>query len=277
MYTAELLEWYSEEEWKIIDLFIDHDKDEGYTYAAIIYNTLNQSLVTNLLTVDEDNISLGINQALDDKTSFENKTGFDAINLILAATNSVLYILDDTVYVAPRTAGATVAFNFYGQASRTGAENIINIQNIRSGLNRVINNVTWSNTSLVEQDDTSVARYGVFNADISYDFMTNDTKRGNLLDSILQEFKNPKMELDISTPMSLSSLQVNLLDKVSIDYPVIYTSSDALPICGIAVCGSAKLPRGIWSFYILPTQYFKVMGKKLDIKKSLQTFTLRLI
>ena len=35
MYTSELLEWYSEEEWKIIDLFIDHDKDEGYTYAAI--------------------------------------------------------------------------------------------------------------------------------------------------------------------------------------------------------------------------------------------------
>ena len=35
MYTKELLEWYSEDEWNIIDLFIDHDKDETYTYAAI--------------------------------------------------------------------------------------------------------------------------------------------------------------------------------------------------------------------------------------------------
>ena len=35
MYTAELLEWYTEDEWNIIDLFIDHDKDETYTYAAI--------------------------------------------------------------------------------------------------------------------------------------------------------------------------------------------------------------------------------------------------
>jgi len=35
MYTQELLEWYSEEEWNIIDLFIDHDRDENYTYAAI--------------------------------------------------------------------------------------------------------------------------------------------------------------------------------------------------------------------------------------------------
>jgi len=35
MYTTDLLEWYTKEEWDIIDLFIDHGKDENYTYAAI--------------------------------------------------------------------------------------------------------------------------------------------------------------------------------------------------------------------------------------------------
>jgi ribonucleoside-diphosphate reductase alpha chain len=35
MYTSDLLEWYTEDEWNIIDLFIDHAKDEEYTYAAI--------------------------------------------------------------------------------------------------------------------------------------------------------------------------------------------------------------------------------------------------
>ena len=35
MYTPELLDWYTEDEWNIIDLFIDHNKDEDYTYAAI--------------------------------------------------------------------------------------------------------------------------------------------------------------------------------------------------------------------------------------------------
>ncbi len=35
MYTSELLEWYTEDEWNVIDLFIDHSKDENYTYAAI--------------------------------------------------------------------------------------------------------------------------------------------------------------------------------------------------------------------------------------------------
>jgi ribonucleoside-diphosphate reductase alpha chain len=35
MYTPELLEWYTKDEWDIIDLFIDHAKDEEYTYAAV--------------------------------------------------------------------------------------------------------------------------------------------------------------------------------------------------------------------------------------------------
>ena len=35
MYTSELLDWYDESEWNIIDLFIDHAKDENYTFAAI--------------------------------------------------------------------------------------------------------------------------------------------------------------------------------------------------------------------------------------------------
>ena len=35
MYTDELLEWYTEDEWNIIELFIDHSKDEAYGFAAI--------------------------------------------------------------------------------------------------------------------------------------------------------------------------------------------------------------------------------------------------
>lgn len=35
MYTSELLEWYTEDEWNIMDLLLDHSKDERYTYAAI--------------------------------------------------------------------------------------------------------------------------------------------------------------------------------------------------------------------------------------------------
>ena len=35
MYTKDLLHWYTQDEWNVIDLFVDHSKDEDYTYAAI--------------------------------------------------------------------------------------------------------------------------------------------------------------------------------------------------------------------------------------------------
>lgn len=35
LYTSELLEWYTEEEWDKIESFIDHSKDEDFSYAAI--------------------------------------------------------------------------------------------------------------------------------------------------------------------------------------------------------------------------------------------------
>jgi len=35
LYTPELLEWYTEDEWNKMDSFIDHSKDEAYSYAAI--------------------------------------------------------------------------------------------------------------------------------------------------------------------------------------------------------------------------------------------------
>jgi len=35
LYTNELLEWYSEEDWNKMDSFLDHSKDEQYSYAAI--------------------------------------------------------------------------------------------------------------------------------------------------------------------------------------------------------------------------------------------------
>lgn len=35
VYTSELLEWYTEEDWNKMNDFIDHEKDEQYSYAAI--------------------------------------------------------------------------------------------------------------------------------------------------------------------------------------------------------------------------------------------------
>jgi len=49
LYTPELLEWYSEDDWNKMDDFIDHDKDEQYSYAAI-EQLIEKYLVRNRAT-----------------------------------------------------------------------------------------------------------------------------------------------------------------------------------------------------------------------------------
>jgi len=49
LYTPELLEWYSEEDWNKMNDMLDHEKDEGYSYAAI-EQLIEKYLVRNRAT-----------------------------------------------------------------------------------------------------------------------------------------------------------------------------------------------------------------------------------
>jgi ribonucleoside-diphosphate reductase alpha chain len=49
LYTSELLEWYSEDDWNKMDDLIDHSKDEEYSYAAI-EQLIEKYLVRNRAT-----------------------------------------------------------------------------------------------------------------------------------------------------------------------------------------------------------------------------------
>ena len=49
LYTAELLEWYTEEDWNRMNDILDHDKDESYSYAAI-EQMIEKYLVKNRAT-----------------------------------------------------------------------------------------------------------------------------------------------------------------------------------------------------------------------------------
>jgi len=49
LYTAELLNWYSEDDWNKMNEFIDHEKDEQYSYAAI-EQLIEKYLVRNRAT-----------------------------------------------------------------------------------------------------------------------------------------------------------------------------------------------------------------------------------
>lgn len=248
----------------------------GQNLSTVIYNCLNQAEITDLLTVSPSNISLGLDQAIDDVSVLETKTVQEALADLLLAGNSVLYVEDDAIKVAPRTATAAVQFTFFGQASPLGVENVQSIKGIRNGLAKTFNYISWRDTNTVSQDATSVAKYGARKKEVEFPFFTNGTKRQNILDALAAEFKNPKQEFELYSPITYKTLALGLLDRVAIDYPTVYYPQESpLPICGIAVCGEAVLPKVKWAFRLGTDQFFKIIGKSLDAKTSLFKFKLR--
>lgn len=251
----------------------------GDLVSVAIYKLLNQTLITDLLTVAQINITVNIDQAIDSIAELQNKTVTEGLNKLLLAGNAVLWIDGDTVRVSPRTPSVAVKKVFYGQASAAGVENIQNIKAIKSGLSKTFNLVTWKDVStLSAQDATSIGKYGARKKELDLEQFTNTTKRQNILNAILAEFKDPKQEFDLFTPFNFYTSDMNLLDKISVDYPTVYMSiDDPLPICGIITCGISVLPRAKWDFTIVPTDYLKVMGRAIDAKTGLLKLKLRRI
>lgn len=255
------------------------DITNGDNISDILYTILNQTKITSLLTVDALNISVGVDNAIDDKTSLENKTVKEVLDRLLFVSNSVLKIVGTTVYISNRDETASDQYAFYGQASNLGLENIINIKKFRDGLNRTFNFWAWEETALFAQDLTSVGKYGVIKNTIKDEVISDSStaKITAILEDNRDEFSFPLQEFELDTPVNYETLELNLLDKVSVDYPTVYTPADnnPLPRYGVDVYEDPVYPFEQWSLNISNADRFKIISKRIDTSKSVITFGLR--
>lgn len=253
----------------------------GDNISDVIYACLNQSAITDLLTVSLSNITPDNDYVIDDKSDLENKTVEEALKSgLLLSSNSVLYIENDIVYVTDRDAySASVEYSFFGQASTSGIENIIDIKKYREGINRVFNFITWPETSLSSSDATSQETYGIRKKEVSTALIStgSTSKIQTVLDAVKTEFKDPKVEFEMTAPLNYGTVALKLRSRVDIDYPTIYRSADGNPIprWGQVVWGSFQYPIGQWTLTIGTDKNFKVMGKSIDLLKETITFSLR--
>lgn len=251
----------------------------GNTFSAILLACLNQAPFNELVTVSAANISLGTNLAVDSVASLENKTVGAVLKDILLLANSVLYINEGVVYVTAREATATSQFTFYGQAS-DNVENILNIPKYRDGMNRVFNYWTWPDVTTRAIDTTSIEDYGVKAKEIGMDLIADGsaTKIQAILDANRDEFAYPKTELELETPLWYDTLALQILDLVNIDYPTVFIpyNNGLLPRYGMEnYDGTAVYPYEQWSLTINSSDGFKIMSRKIDVKKQTIIFGLR--
>lgn len=258
----------------------------GDSLETILYTMLNQTLLTDLVTVDASNINLDYNPTIDDKTAgdLENETVVDALKKILKYGNAVLYIqkadLADptskpTLIVTPRDISADLQFTFRGPGSYDGLENIIEVQNDNGGENKIINFVSVPDTSVSGSDSASIAKYGTRKIEVSFKPITDTTKNETICDNIVAEFKDPLRELEVTTWLTYESLDLFMLDKVRFDYPIRVLANEALggglPIFDIAEFGDS-FGNEILDIVIDPTKDFKVLGRRVDLMRETITF-----
>lgn len=249
----------------------------GQSVSTIIYTILNQTNITNLLTVDAGNINPQLDHNVDDVSGYENQVVFETLKDLLSQSNSVFYIDGTTVYVSDRTPTTSVQKNFYGQASDLGIENITNITGIRSGLNKVFNFISWDDTTLSARNTSSITNFGVRKKSVKFDSITNSTTQQNILNNIRDEFGTIKQELILTTPIDYTTITLDILDKVDIDYPTPFrpAEGESLPILGQAILGDAYLPIGEWSFTIGQSTKYKILEITFQIRQQQISYKLK--
>ena len=248
----------------------------GDTFEEILFTILNQTAITNLLTVSAINISCSVNSVTDSVAALQNKTVREALSLLLLYSNAVLYIESDTIYVAPRTATVDIKYTFYGQGALGGMENINDLSDYRIGLNRLFNFMTWKNTTLSSEEPSSITAFGYKKKEIETSLITDNTKRQAILDSIKDEFKNPKREMIIKAPIDYDTIALKVLDRIVIDYPNIPINNDAdIPLWDLAVWDTAVYPYEVLPIAIESAANFKILSRDIDPANQELSFYVR--
>lgn len=250
---------------------------DGMLVSVAILAVLNQTLITTVITVNAANINVSIDTTIDVVEEFESMTGKEAMDILLSISNSTFYVKDSIAYVVARTATADVKYTFYGAMSNNGLENIQNISNLKSGMSKTFNFITWVEKSFNVQDATSIVRYGIRKKEISETCITDTTRQQAILADLITEFGNPSENFNVSTPVNYDTMALFFLDRVSVDYPTVFIPAEGkvLPIYDVSNYDEAYYPIPESTLTIVATRRFKIMGMDINVGDQIIKFNMR--
>lgn len=250
----------------------------GNSIKTAITNILSQSAITSVLNVSASNINPSNDITIDDVTQLQNRSVKDTIDDLLLVSNSVMIIdSSDNVIVKSRDQSDGSVISLYGPYDLKRRQNIIKVKNYNTGMHRMftavkVNSVTRSNTGYAQY-------FGYRQKSITIDFITDSIKATEIADALLNEFKTPRIELEVTVPTSVVRT-ADILDRVSINYPLRlkpYSDGNFMPVIGVTKIGDTNmpLPSSFGSISIAPEVEFKILEIKEDPKKFETTLKLR--
>lgn len=244
----------------------------GQDFKTAFFNLLNRSEINQLLTVDLNNINPKLNLPIDVPSFFAGKQLKQSISSLLLASNSVLKITNNTIYVVPRTQSPTVRFQFFGKGSKRPC-NIISLTNWHTGLRRAItrirlNELEWdASTEILDL-------YGSNLKTIDLGMMTDEDVIQAIAEDIIAEFQYPKAEFELTT--DYLGNEIDILDMVTVENEGTITS-DSPPIYGKAVYGQSNYTERVGGVKLRLIEGYKVLSISHNYQNYTTTIKLRAI
>lgn len=253
----------------------------GSLFSSTFLAIFNDPTIASVLTLVAGNIDLPYDATIDDGSTFDNISARDALNKLLVASGAVILIDGNgNVSIRDRAANsATSILNLYGPYDIQRRQNTHQLKEYNPGLHRMYNSVTINEHE--ENNSAYVQTFGFRGRTFDLPFITDEDKLSTIANTVLEEFKAPKVECIVEVPISVSR-GVELLDRVSLNWPLRITPySDGLflPIIGCTKIGEAAmpLPNTYGSLSVDPRISFKVIEIQEDPNKFSAFLKLRQI
>ncbi|MGR3219267.1 MAG: hypothetical protein ACUZ8H_05535 [Candidatus Anammoxibacter sp.] len=248
----------------------------GDLFSTVIKKILNVPAITDVLTFSAANINVNLDIAIDDGEVFSDTVVKNSLDQLLLASNSILLIdSSDNIIVKERSENVPL-YALFGNGDPHGRENILSIKNFNNGLHRVFNSVKVGDVE-VTTDTAWVSENGFRQKELSFDFITTESKEKQIADRVSNHFRVPKMELDIVVKTEAVK-QIRLLDlvRVAFDYQATPDQEDdRLPMYGVAKYGEVNYANTTGSFRITQNISWKVYGISENAKNFTTTLKLR--
>lgn len=248
------------------DVYVQAGSLSANLVSTTIYNMLNIPEITSIMTVSLSNIVPANDFLVDNPDTLTNKTIKEALSLILLASNSVLYVDNNrVVHCTSRTETETVVVGLTSNSQRGYTDNIQAIKRF-SGDARVFNIFKTEDGAYSSYASNDLIKtWGARSKTITLDFVTDANVIQTILDTLVEQFQYPKEEYEVVTDYLGDAIA--LLDKVYLEvFPDFVETGSELPVCGVAVCGTAVLTDYDGGMVIYGDKLFKVLKIKHDVR-----------
>ena len=193
------------------------DIPNGTLFSAAIKLILNVSEITAILTYDADEIDVSLDLAIDDGSVFDETSTWDTLKQLLIASNSVVYIDNETIKVKTRDEDTGLISYFYGSGDTLDRENITKISKYNNGKHRIFNSIIINGT--VYSDDVSVGWFGLRQKSFTLSFITDTDKQTLIAKELVNQFRYPRIEFELTTKTQIAN-EVDFFDTIGVDHPI---------------------------------------------------------